>query len=293
MRKLILILSCLAVLMPATPAAAAAGLVVDHWQISNNHSGRCLDVGGRFDGAPVQQFGCNGTVNQEWREVPTSDGYVELQVASSGKCLQVRGASQADDAVTDIGPCTVAFNQQWRRSGGQWLARHSGKCLSIMFDRLDDRAPAVQYTCDGGPAEAWSRRTSGKYELVQSEHAAVFCLTLAGVGAGGIVEKICQFVPEQLWKRTPTTNGYFVAANSADGRCLGVAGGSLDEGAPVIAEDCTGQFDQQWISLAQDGFIVWRARHSGKCLTIAALGVVAVQRTCDPARTTGQNWQVT
>jgi hypothetical protein len=116
---------------------------------------KCLDTAGQVNGTGVQQYTCNHTVNQQWLPTNTTDGWVTLTVASSGRCLTVVGASQSDGAGLQILDCNGGFNQQWKRSNVSgrsgdviWMVRHSGKCLTVPGNVDTDRTFMTQATCD-------------------------------------------------------------------------------------------------------------------------------------------------
>jgi hypothetical protein len=52
-------------------------------ELRNATFGKCLDVAGQDNGAKVQQYTCNWTVNQQWHEAPIDSGFFMLQVATS------------------------------------------------------------------------------------------------------------------------------------------------------------------------------------------------------------------
>jgi hypothetical protein len=140
-------------LAPAANAGGAGTQAVTYFQFrTNQNPSRCLDAGGQVNGAVVQIFTCNGTVNQQWR-MRTVDGvFFELIVASSGRCMEVANASQTAGSRIQILDCNGQFNQQWEQvaspvSGFVHLrARHSGRCASA-FGRNGDRVPVLQATC--------------------------------------------------------------------------------------------------------------------------------------------------
>jgi hypothetical protein len=142
-------------LVPFAPAASAAvsPQSVTYFQFQNGISnGKCLDVGGQVNGSVVQLFACNGTVNQQWTMQPTDSGYFQLMVASSGRCLEVAGASQDLGARVQILDCNRGLNQHWRQvtsttSGRPLLqVRHSNQCLTALGNPAE-RAPMLQATC--------------------------------------------------------------------------------------------------------------------------------------------------
>ena len=81
-------------------------------------------------------------------------------MASSGRCLEVEGASQEQNHRVQIADCNAGFHQQWNfRSSGFGddtrilVARHSGKCLSLSGYKSQNGTPAVQWDCDSGQHE--------------------------------------------------------------------------------------------------------------------------------------------
>ncbi|GIJ19769.1 RICIN domain-containing protein [Micromonospora lutea] len=82
--------------------------------LTNAAHNQCLDVegGSSDDGARLQQFGCHGEGNQQWRLQPAGDGVVVVAV-HSGKCAQARDGGTA--AGTDIvqAPCDGNPAQLW------------------------------------------------------------------------------------------------------------------------------------------------------------------------------------
>jgi hypothetical protein len=105
-----------AILLQPSPAAAAyrSNLQPSHAplnftsgyvQVSNYRNGLCIDdPSGSTNGARMILWGCNGASNQLWREISTGCGLggpfesycAVLQNESSGRCLDVWGASKAN-----------------------------------------------------------------------------------------------------------------------------------------------------------------------------------------------------
>ena len=155
----------LAGLVPLAPAASAGGAgiqSVTYFQFrTNQNPSRCLDAGGQVNGAVVQIFACNGTVNQQWTMRSVDGVYFELVVASSGRCMEVANSSQTAGSRIQILDCNGQFNQQWRQvassvSGFVHLqARHSGRCASA-FGRNGDRVPVLQAACSEINDQIWN-----------------------------------------------------------------------------------------------------------------------------------------
>ena len=143
-----LVMRCTGLLVPS--AASAAPVDFTYHAMHNWHSGMCMSSG--YYGVP--QVPCDDTSFQQWREVPTTDGYVQFRDAFSGFCLEVMYAAQGNNMPLGIETCTGADHQQFKKvnapiGGGfyQLVARHSGKCVTIQSESLEVGAQLVQYAC--------------------------------------------------------------------------------------------------------------------------------------------------
>ncbi|WIM98519.1 RICIN domain-containing protein [Actinoplanes oblitus] len=93
----------------------------------------------------------------------------------------------------------------------------------------------------------------------------------------------------QEWDFRSTGGGYVNVINRNSGKCLDVAAGSTADGANIIQYTCGAGANQQWQWVAAGGYYQLKARHSGKCLTLAADAVDLQQATCSSSATT-QQW---
>jgi hypothetical protein len=103
----------------------------------------CLDSYGDTSnaGAIIDQWTCNGQANQELQFVPTSGGYGELQVESSGQdvtAIAEGSSSSSAQGVPDIvqEPVSGSTASQWlpeEQSDGSWQFENdnSGLCLDV------------------------------------------------------------------------------------------------------------------------------------------------------------------
>ncbi|MFI7544770.1 RICIN domain-containing protein [Actinoplanes sp. NPDC049599] len=142
----------LGILVPGTPASAADG----YRQIINR-TGVCLEVdrarGG--NGADVTVDWCSyAGMNQYWVLEPVGEGYYQIRVQHSGKCLDVRAGRFDDGTQIQEWTCAGVNNQHWKlvdaRNGYYTIvARHSNKCL--------DKAGwnVVQWNCTGVHWQRW------------------------------------------------------------------------------------------------------------------------------------------
>ncbi|MBC8085427.1 MAG: RICIN domain-containing protein, partial [Hymenobacter sp.] len=104
--------------------------------------------------------------------VPDENGWYGIVARSSGRSLDVRGASQEAGATMVQWEFTHPASQQWRFvrvvPGGEYYrieARHSGKCLTV--DKPDENAPLVQRPWSGSFYQQWKLVPSGPLGSVQ------------------------------------------------------------------------------------------------------------------------------
>ncbi|MEU4470233.1 RICIN domain-containing protein [Micromonospora sp. NPDC023888] len=113
------------------------------------------------------------------------------------------------------------------------------------------------------------------------------CLGLYGDGEQAKAHlAACTGGPEQDWVITPVGPEVSTVANAASGQCLDVAGGSQDDGTPLMQFPCHGGANQQWrLSPIGGGPVLLVAVHSGKCAQADDEGTEAGddirQRPCD------------
>jgi glucosylceramidase len=92
--------------------------VTGGYKVTVQSSGLQLDVLGgptnKANGSDIVQYPYWGAANEIWKLVPTSDGYVNLVVKSSGACMDVRGISKADGAAVQQWACWGGANQRWK-----------------------------------------------------------------------------------------------------------------------------------------------------------------------------------
>ena len=127
---------------------------------------------------------------------------------SSGKCMDVNGASQASGATVIQWNCGTGGNQRWTEedAGGGFnrlKASHSGMCLDLASQSSANGVGLVQATCGTGASQQWSREDAG--------------------------------------------GGYYRLINRLSNKCADVPGGSGTDGVQLIQWNCNGGQNQQWI----------------------------------------------
>lgn len=131
--------------------------------IRNVNSNLCIDVpsGSLQDGQQVQQYPCNGGLNQSWLSLSINNAFpVVLVNENSGKCLDVRpdanGNFTADHDAIQQFQCHFGGNQQWMSSiffgpftSGGWeiVNIYSNKCIDVPWGSLSP-IYLQQYTCN-------------------------------------------------------------------------------------------------------------------------------------------------
>lgn len=158
---------------------------LDPMNLIAKHSEKCLDVasGATGNNANAQQFTCAKATNQRWTPVQqvTVGGvtYYALVAEHSGKCLDVAGASTANNANVQQFTCNGGDNQKWsiqEESDGYVTIKNktSGKCLDVAGVSAANNANVQQFTCNGGANQRWwwSFFDSRHVQIVQVANSA-------------------------------------------------------------------------------------------------------------------------
>ena len=106
------------------------------FEIQSASSGQVVDVSGgsTSNGGAIVQWPYQGSSNQLWNFIPTSNGYYQIKNAGSSLDLNVAGASTANGAKIVQWQFGAQGNDQWlpsRQSDGSYIFynRNSGSCL--------------------------------------------------------------------------------------------------------------------------------------------------------------------
>lgn len=157
MRKLLIAVMLLAAgLVVAAPQVPAKGW---WFQFKAAHSGKCLDMGGKDNGAPLQQWDCSGAANQRF-ELKNASGPVNIVVRSTGKCLDVPAGKTGNGVKLQQWNCSGGENQKFKLepAGGnrhRIVAVQSGKCLDVSGASQDNGARVQLWDCSGGQNQLW------------------------------------------------------------------------------------------------------------------------------------------
>jgi galactose oxidase len=202
------------------------------------HDGQCMDVGSQStaDGAPVNQWICNGGSNQKWTfnavAPPPPDAGMEAPPPADAGAADA-GATEAGGG----GPPSIV----------QIVAPFSGKCLDVVGTAI----AATEQTCGAALSQRWLiRSVTGGIQIV-SAASPTRCLNIAnasGMPGNAVVLSECSDtgVPGEIWSEATTPDGTFNLVATHDGQCMDISGQSTADGTPVNQWLCNGGSNQKW-----------------------------------------------
>ena len=133
-------------------------------------------------------------------------------------------------------------------SGGSFTSKRSGLCLGAPQGRTDAGAQLVQRACGTDFGTGFllvGAAQPGLYELVNAGASRCADVLGASVDNGApVVQWDCNGGPNETFQLRPlldatgADSGYVQIVAAHSGKCLDVAGGATNEGAPVQQWDC-------------------------------------------------------
>jgi len=143
------------------------------YRLVSRSSNRCLSLSGNngANGTAIIQWDCSPNPSpgdgQVIHLVPmeSSGQYFQIKINSTGKCVDVTGASTADGAWLQQWDCLGAgqANQLWDPTpiAGQppyeaFIAKHSGKCMDVLGNSQSNGGRIGQWGCSWGGNQQWS-----------------------------------------------------------------------------------------------------------------------------------------
>ena len=284
----------------------------------------CLDTrGNTTPGVAIQIYSCNNTASQQWRfnaqltPVPPAPPPIEIRSVLDGMCLQPMNKSMVPGAAIIQQACTGLPEQIWfwttQPNGVSHLMNGlSGLCLDAR-GAAQNETPVQQWACpDPGQLqisnENWEAVGSSNKETLKSlvSGASKYCLDVPeGNKTPGVAMWIygCNSTASQTWQfqsqspppgtLTPPTieisNGSLLG-----GMCLQPINKSMEAGAAIVQQACTGLPEQIWIWMAlPNGVSHLMNGLSGLCLDArgAAQNETPVQQwPCN--QISNENWEV-
>lgn len=236
------------------------------WEIIKNSSSRyllknvnsqlCLGIGGT-------QLSCSDTSTQ-FQLVPKYAFPLSIAAKHSRKCLNVAGASTANNANVQQYPCVGADNERWYLVPNSTInptyfyfrALHSGKCLDIAGGSLDNNGNAQQYDCIGVTNERWTVQPAGEgYFYIKNVNSGK-CLTVAGASTStnaNVDQYTCVNADNQKWRWNYFVEKHVQRILAKDASGAGTDMGSLEfQNNFVVARNL---FKPYGVSLIHDGSV--------------------------------------
>jgi hypothetical protein len=130
------------------------------------------------------------------------------------------------------------------------VSKNSGKCLDVTGISTAPGAFLQQWSCWGGPNQAFLfTPVQGGYE-VTSQNSGLQ-LNVAGgptytFNGDNIIQWAYSGATNEIFQLNPTSDGYYSITALSDGKCLEVAGASTADGAQVVQWTCSGADNQKW-----------------------------------------------
>jgi hypothetical protein len=133
------------------------------YSVVNKGNGKCVDAraAASANGTVIQQYTCNGTNAEQFQFQPTSGGYDRINNRNNpSEVIDVTDVSTADNAGLQLWSYSGGGNQQWQpvaEGSGYYhfVAKHSGKCLTVPGASTADSVQLVQATCVSSAAQSF------------------------------------------------------------------------------------------------------------------------------------------
>ncbi|MFE0591569.1 pectinesterase family protein [Micromonospora echinospora] len=146
--------------------------------------------------------------------VPVSNGVYTLASASSGKCVNVVGASTGNAGLLAQLACdTTAGSQQFRvvaQNGAYGLVNvNSGRCVDVPYSSTTSGEQLWQWGCHAEPNQRWtftaSTASTDRY-LIRSASSGLCVSNKDGSTSGGnpVVQEPCSDIARMQWRFNPT-----------------------------------------------------------------------------------------
>ncbi len=129
------------------------------------------------------------------------------------------------------------------------VARNSEKCLDVIADIKEDRAPIVQYTCNGRPNQQFELVPSGGgyYQLKARSSGKCLDVPLSSKEDREIIQQYtCNRSESQQFQLVDLKDGFSKIVIRSSQKCLDVIQKSNDNLAPIIQFTCNGETNQQF-----------------------------------------------
>jgi hypothetical protein len=181
-----------------------------------------------------------------------------LKGVQSGRCVDVPGASQANNTAVALWDCNGGGNQSWTLTTSRQLQVYGGKCLDARNAGTANGTVVQIFDCNGTAGQQWTVNTDGSVVNVGSGR----CLdgTAFGTANGtGLELWDCNGGANQKWARGPVAAALHGVES---GRCVDVPAAGQANGTKPALWDCNGANNQTWTSTGSNQLTVY----DNKCL---------------------------
>jgi hypothetical protein len=261
--------------------AVMQSLATDYFGVSGpvdlDLDSKCLDDkdGSTKPGAVVDEYHCNGGVNQNWEFEPDGNPGAGGTFVHKSMCLDLKGGSLDPNTPIVLEPCDGASTQQWQFTGaaGQIYSTYASQCLTDPDGDTHNSAQLLVSGCIGAPYQAWIPPASP----IQSGVKGMCVDDNGDKTANGNKIQVwgCNGSAAQKWTEEPDQT------LRLGGKCLSVTGNTLLDGAVVLLESCGTTSNQQWV-VGPTGELI--NVNSGRCLddpgNSTTEGTALVQEDC-------------
>lgn len=254
---------------------------IRYYKIINRKTRRCLGAnnGSREESLDITQDRCRALNSQYFGLKYINDGYFQILIRHSGKCLSI---DEATDAVVQKS-CREVDQHLWaieHIGSGYYeiINKNNSKLLSLeSLENLVEAKPILKEALDK-PIQYWSfdrvaihkRYLTPKQEApqrIRNKHSQM-CLKSS---SGRIIQANCRYTNSMRFiLERQSYDYYMIKLASNPSRCLDIEGASKDKKAAIISSRCNSQRTQMFklIDYHQDGYYKLMSKHSGKCLDV-------------------------
>ncbi|MCH3942698.1 MAG: RICIN domain-containing protein [Atopobiaceae bacterium] len=287
-----------------------AGAVYTIKSGANTENAVDISAASKDDGANAQVWSDNETPAQrflvQYHAVQGGKGYYTFKNVSSGKVLDVNGASSESGANVQQYSSNGTVAQQWVLSDlGNGFRKitnaGSGKVLDVSGGSKSSGANLQQYDPNGTAAQAF------RLDACKTASEGTFSIVAALAGApvldvSGGSNDTCANI--QIWTPNGTkaqsftlaydaTNGYYSITNTGSGKLVDVCGAGSDPGTNVWQYPANGTLAQKWsiVKVASGSYELYSAC-DGLALDVTGAGSAAGTnvQVFTPNHTVAQSW---
>ena len=237
---------------------SGTGTISGYFEIFNAKTGRVLEVPGASlsNGTLVQQNSLNGTPQQQWELIPTSNAAYEIMNVATGKVLDVIGGSKSDGTQIQQYTYLGGANQQWMLNSVDDVHyaiqnMNSLKVLDVPFGTSAVNTPIQQWddlASTGDIQQMWVLVPINSYNIVNAKSSDALDVVGASSSNGAQIEQATQTGSRnQQWQFIPTGGGNFAIVNRNSGGALDDTGASTSNGNLMqLYQPLGGDTDQEW-----------------------------------------------